>query len=119
MGNFKENDIKSKVVKFILATNYFYTIVDEIKETNYYKQKVKNLLNQLETELDKIQKSENIKHFYKLANEEIYNNNLELHLMFFELLPKLSSEMLEQFMIDFIKKYELQNELEQFPETTH
>lgn len=107
MGKIIENDRFSKLLKFLLATNYYYQIIDEIKETEFYRQRLKFLINQVESELDHIHKNPKIKEFYKIADDKLYNNNLDLHTYFFEKLTSLSSSMVEQFMIEFLEKHGL------------
>lgn len=106
----QRNDIFSKVLKFILATNYYYQIIDEVKETAFYRQNLKFHINQVEKELDKLQKQEAITEFYKIADSEKYLNNHELHDEFFKTLCTMPVGGLELFMIDFVTKYSKENE---------
>lgn len=106
----KDNDVYSRIVKFLLATNYYYTIIDEVKETEYYRQKLKSLINQVEKELDAIHKCKDLKLFYEMADEKLHLNNLDLHTMFFNKICRMSSSMLEAFMIEFLEKHSLPDE---------
>lgn len=36
MSSENKNDIYSKILKYKLAVNYFYTIIDEVKNTTIY-----------------------------------------------------------------------------------
>ena len=101
-----ENNQKkvSVILKFILATNYYYTIVDELKETHLYSKNLKFHLNQLVKEMDKLKKTDTISKFFDMAEPDLLQNNYELHTLFFETLSKKSSSEVESFMIDFIEK---------------
>ena len=94
----------SVILKFILATNYYYTIVDELKESHLYNKNLKFHLNQLVKEMDKVQKTDTISKFFDMAEPDLLQNNYELHTLFFETLSKKSSSEVEAFMIDFIEK---------------
>ena len=102
MGNNQKK--VSDILKFILATNYYYTIVDELKETHLYSKNLKFHLNQLVKEMDKLQKTDTISKFFDMAEPDLLQNNYELHTLFFETLSKKSSSEVESFMIDFIEK---------------
>ena len=101
-----ESDKKkvSVILKFILATNYYYTIVDELKESHLYNKNLKFHLNQLVKEMDKVQKTNTISKFFDMAEPDLLQNNYELHTLFFETLSKKSSSEVEAFMIDFVEK---------------
>ena len=94
----------SVILKFILATNYYYTIVDELKESHLYNKNLKFHLNQLVKEMDKVQKTDTISKFFDMAEPDLLQNNYELHTLFFETLSKKSSSEVEKFMIDFVEK---------------
>mgnify|MGYP003616291123 FL=1 len=94
----------SVILKFILATNYYYTIVDELKESHLYSKNLKFHLNQMVKEMDKVQKTDTISKFFDMAEPDLLQNNYELHTLFFETLSKKSSSEVEAFMIDFIEK---------------
>ena len=94
----------SVILKFILATNYYYTIVDELKESHLYNKNLKFHLNQLVKEMDKVQKTDTISKFFDIAEPDLLQNNYELHTLFFKTLSKKSSSEIEAFMIDFIEK---------------
>lgn len=101
----KSEEIYSNVVKFILATNYYYTIIDGIKETNFYRQSLKLHVNKTEEILDGIQRSKAMREFYHIADEELYLANLDLHKLFFELVASLPATEVENIMIEIVKKY--------------
>ena len=105
MSSENKNDIYSKILKYKLAVNYFYTIIDEVKNTTIYKQKIKNLLNNLEQELDKQQKEELFIRFYELTSSTTdLQENLKLHDYFFNKLSSMPVQEIEEFMIDFVTK---------------
>lgn len=97
-----KNDVPSKVLKFILGLNYMYTVVDEIKELNLYKQSFKQLINRIEKELDGYMKHYIIKKFYTQAESEDYINNLEIMETFFEEMSRLHCADLQATMLNFI-----------------
>ena len=94
----------SVILKFILATNYYYTIVDELKESHLYNKNLKFHLNQLVKEMDKVQKTDTISKFFDMAEPDLLQNNYELHTLFFETLSKKSSSEVEAFMIEAVKR---------------
>ena len=94
----------SIILKFILATNYYYTIVDELKESHLYNKNLKFHLNQLVKEMDKVQKTDTISKFFDMAEPDLLQNNYELHTLFFETLSKKSSSEVEAFMIEAVKR---------------
>ena len=65
----------SVILKFILATNYYYTIVDELKESHLYSKNLKFHLNQLVKEMDKVQKTDTISKFFDMAEPDLLQNN--------------------------------------------
>ena len=93
------------ILKYLLSTNYYYTIVDGIKETRFYSQRLKMLLNQLEKEMDRLQKNEGISEFYKIADQERYMHNLDVHEDFFKKLCEMPAGTIEKFMEDFTNGY--------------
>lgn len=98
----KNEELVSNILKYLLATNYFYTIVDNISGTKFYRHKLKNLLNQIERELDKQQRDESVKEFYKIAEEDMYMKNLEIHIAFFDTLCAMPINEMVDFMVEFI-----------------
>ena len=99
----RDQHLNSRVLKFILASNYFYNILDDVKGTVFYKQELKYHLNKTEQALDKIHKTEAMREFFAIADPEKYLNNLELHEAFFEKLIEMNVTELEEFMINFVK----------------
>ena len=85
--------IFDSILKYLLSTNYYYTIVDGIKETRFYSQRLKMLLNQLEKEMDRLQKNEGISEFYKIADQERYMHNLDVHEDFFKKLCEMPASV--------------------------
>ena len=100
-----ENDVFSRALKYKLAVNYFYTVIDEVKDTILYKQRIKMLVNQLEFELDKQQKEKIFKDFIKFtSHSNELQENLKLHEYFFNKICRMPVQELEDYMIDFCTK---------------
>ena len=103
-----ENDVFSRVLKYKLATNYYYTLCDEVKGTSIHKQRIKMLLNQLEQEMDKQQKDKVFVEFHKLTSSTMdVQENVRLHEYFFKKICKMPVQELEEYMIDFCTKPKL------------
>lgn len=103
MATDKEMDLYERVLKSILATNYYYQILDGLVGTSLYRQKLKNLLKQVEAELDQAQKHEAVRTFYRMADHEIHLNNVELHEEFFVEFSRQTAEEMAQNMKAFLK----------------
>ena len=100
-----ENDVFSRALKYKLATNFYYTMIDEVKGTSIYKQKLKQLIKQVEEEMDKQQKDKVFQEFHKLTGStKDVQESLRLHEYFFNKICGMPVQELEEYMIDFCTK---------------
>lgn len=102
MGNNQKK--VSDILKFILATNYYISIIDEIQDTDLFSGKLKVSLKNTLVQLNVIQKKKVISEFFNNADRDLVQNNFDLHCEFFEFISEMKCLDLENFMIDFLKE---------------
>jgi hypothetical protein len=100
-----ENDVFSRVLKYKLATNFYYTMIDEVKGTSLYNENLEELIKQVEEEMDKQQEGKVFQDFHKLTGSTKHvQESLKLHEYFFNKICRMPVQELEEYMIDFCTK---------------